>query len=222
MQIHELTKRTVHEGLGSAFGLDNPAVAQAWSSMGAELLNNLAAKYTKDPRYTQIKDIKQRMDVMARDAEVKAVSDKLLEKFKDFNYRLLYANNNQPLPDASFAPKMTQWVDANIFRRKLDTAPTGIKTKVADLIDQATKNRNSGNDNFEAIFKELVTLWAVNEVDIIQAYNTAQAQKRGQAPAVNQPSTQTKISTPPSAGAPTPAEQAKLQQMIQQKLGKPE
>lgn len=221
MQIHELTKKKITEGLGSAFGLDNSAVAQAWSSMGAELLNNLAAKYTKDPRYTQIKDIKQRMDVMARDAEVKAIADKLLEKFKDYNYRLLYANNNQPLPAESFAPKMTQWVDANIFKRKLDTAPARIKTQVADLVNQATKSRDPGNNNFESAFRQLVALWAVNEVDIVQSYNTAQAQK--QVSAGNQSTaTQTKISTPPAAGAPTPAEQAKLQQMIQQKLGKPE
>lgn len=221
MQIHELTKKKIVEGLGSAFGLDNSAVAQAWGSMGAELLNNLAAKYTKDPRYTQIKDIKQRMDVMARDAEVKAIADKLLEKFKDYNYRLLYANNNQPLPAESFAPKMTQWVDANIFKRKLDTAPARIKTQVADLVNQATKSRDPGNNNFESAFRQLVALWAVNEVDIVQSYNTAQAQK--QVSAGNQSTaTQTKISTPPAPGAPTPAEQAKLQQMIQQKLGKPE
>ena len=223
MQIHELTKRTVQEGLGSAFGLDNPVVAQAWSSMGAELLNNLSAKYTRDPRYTQMKDIKQRMDVMARDAEVKDIADRLLEKFKDYNYRLLYANNNQPLPDQLFAPKMSQWVDANIFRRKLDTAPVAIKKQVTDLINRATKSRDPGNTQFETTFRELVALWAVNEVDIIQAYNNAQAQKRGQSSAASQPIVaQTKITTPPNAGAPTPAEQARLQQMIQQKLGKPE
>lgn len=222
MQIHELTQPRLNEGLGSALGLDNSVVAQAWGSMGAELLNNLAAKYTKDPRYTQIKDIKQRMDVMARDAEVKAIADKLLEKFKDYNYRLLYANNNQPLPDTSFALKMTQWVNDNIFRRKLVTAPAGIKTQVADLVNRATKSRDPGNNNFESAFRELVSLWAVNEVDIIQAYNTdqAQQQQRGQTSTVAP--AQTKISTPPAAGAPTPAEQAKLQQMIQQKLGKPE
>jgi len=222
MQIHELTKKKIAEGLGSAFGLDNSAVAQVWSSMGAELLNNLAAKYTKNPRYAQIKDIKQRMDVMARDTEVKAIADKLLEKFKDYNYRLLYANNNQPLPAESFAPKMTQWVNTNIFRRQLDTAPAGIKTQVEDLVNQATKSRDPGNDNFESAFRQLVALWAVNEVNIIQAYNTAQAQQNGQSSAVNQPARPTKISTPPAAGAPTPAEQAKLQQMIQQKLGNPE
>lgn len=224
MQIHELTKKSnLDEGIGSALGLNNPVVAQAWGSMGADLLNNLAAKYTKNPRYTQIKDIKQRMDVMARDAEVKEITDKLLEKFKDFNYRLLYANNNQPLPAESFAPKMSQWVDANIFRRRLSTAPAGIKTQVADLVNRATKNRDPGNNEFESAFRELVALWAVNEVDIIQAYNTAQTQKRGQVSAVNQPTTTpTKISPPPAPGAPTPAEQAKLQQMIQQKLGKPE
>jgi hypothetical protein len=216
MQIHELTKRTVPEGIGSALGLNNPVVSQAWGSMGADLLNNLAAKYTKDPRYTQIADIKQRTDVMARDAEVKAIADKLLEKFKDFNYRLLFANNNQLLPDASFAPKMTQWVDANIFRRKLDTAPAGIKTQVVDLVNRATKSRDPGNNEFEKAFRELVALWAVNEVDIIQGYNTARAQTRTtqSAPA------QSTITTPPAAGAPTPAEQARLQQMIQQKLGK--
>jgi len=222
MQIHELTqKKPVVEGLGSALGLDKSVVAQAWSSMGAELLNNLAAKYTKDPRYTQIKDINQRMDVMVRDAEVKAIADKLLEKFKDFNYRLLYANNNQPLPNETFKPKLEDWVDRNIFRRKLSTAPAAIKTQAEQLIDKATTNRNPGNNQFEKAFRDLVALWAVNEVEIIQAYNTdIDNRRRGQTSTVSRTTpAQTKISTPPAPGAPTSAEQAKLQQMIQQKLG---
>lgn len=208
MQIHELTQKTVNEGwLGSAFGLDKPNVQQALGQVGGDIIDNIAARFTKDPRYTKL-PLDQRIDVMRRDAALAQTIKKLQDKFNEHYKSLMYANNNQPMDDRTFAANLINWLDTNVFERKLNTLDPALRTKFDGLIAQAAKNRT--NANFDSAFKELITLATVAR--FAPTPTAAPVKAAPVAPAG-------KISTPPSPGAPTPAEQARLQSLIQQKLG---
>ena len=150
----------------------------------------------------------QRIDVMARDMSVaRAARDKTRE-FAEYYKQALYNNQNRPLGPNEFKALMYNYLTRKVFGYDVAKLSPEFKQKLDAFISQAQRTnfdyRTGFSPEFEALMKEMIALSFV-----------ARYQSTAQATA---PAPSTTITAPPKAGAPTPAEQAKLQQMIQQKM----
>ena len=203
MQIHEITLK---EGVRDWLGLDNPTTQAALGN----LAQTAAATFTRDPRYKDL-PMDQRIDVMARDMSVaRAARDKTRE-FAEYYKQALYNNQNRPLGPNEFKALMYNYLTRKVFGYDVAKLSPEFKQKLDAFISQAQRTnfdyRTGFSPEFEALMKEMIALSFV-----------ARYQSTAQATAPVAPAPSTTITAPPKAGAPTPAEQAKLQQMIQQKM----
>ena len=188
MQIHEITLK---EGVRDWLGLDNPTTQAALGN----LAQTAAATFTRDPRYKDL-PMDQRIDVMARDMSVaRAARDKTRE-FAEYYKQALYNNQNRPLGPNEFKALMYNYLTRKVFGYDVAKLSPEFKQKLDAFISQAQRTnfdyRTGFSPEFEALMKEMIAL------SFIARYQT------------------TEQATAPVA--PTPAEQARLQQMIQQKL----
>jgi len=206
MQVHEITLK---EGVGEWVGLNNPTTQAALGN----LAQTAAATFTKDPRYKDL-PMDQRIDVMARDMAVAKTARDKTQEFAEYYKQALYNNQNRPLGPNEFKALMYNYLSRKVFGYDVAKLNPEFRQKLDALINQAQRTnfdyRTGFSPEFEATMKEIIALSFVARYQ-----STAQPAQKFATTTPPPP----KITTPPAAGAPTPAEQAKLQQMIQQKLG---
>lgn len=205
MQIHEIA---LTENFKKWLGLDKPTTQAAWN----DLKGTAMAQLTNDPRYKNL-PLDQRIDVMSRDAAVNRLASEKSNEFAEYYKNQMYANQNKPLGPAVFKASMYNFLSRRVFGQDVANLTPDLKQKLDQYISQAQRStfdfRTGFGPEFEQAMKDLVALKLVAQYQrapVAAPVAPAQLQK-------------TKIAPPPPAGAPTSAEQAKLQQMIQQKLG---
>ena len=203
MQIHEIA---LTENFKQWLGLDKPTTQAAWN----DLKSTAMAQLTKDPRYKNL-PLDQRIDVMSRDAAVTRIAREKSDEFAEYYKNQMYANQNKPLGPAVFKASMYNFLSRRVFGKDVANLTPELKQKLDQYIGQAQRSTFDFRTGFGAEFEQAMK-------DLIALKLVAQYQQAPAPVAATQPQ-KTTIAPPPPAGAPTPAEQAKLQQMIQQKLG---
>lgn len=207
MLIHELTKnKKINEGLiGNFFGLNNPEVSKAWGQLGAEMVHNLATRYTKDPRYTKITDLAQRKRAIEQDEYLQRMTQQYVEAWnKQINE--LEIRNGAPLNNQQYQQALLNWLDKVWFKGKLNSTDPAVQNRVKYHASEITKNRNNA-EMIKQYFGSLAADQAAREVEV---WTTMQQQ---QAPQSQQTAPAT-AGGAPKGGLPNAAEVAKFDQAV--------
>lgn len=209
MLIHELTKnKKINEGIGSFFGLNNPEVSKAWGQLGAEMVHNLATRYTKDPRYTKITDLAQRKRAIEQDEYLQRMTQQYVEAWnKQINE--LEIRNGAPLTNQQYQQALINWLDKVWFKGKLNSVDPAVQNRVKYHAGEITKNRNNG-EMIKQYFGSLAADQAAREVEV---WTTMQQQQAPQAPQPQQ-TAPVAVGGAPKAGTPNAAELAKFDQLV--------
>lgn len=196
MLIHELTQRPekINEDLKSFLGLNNATVAQAWDQIGGELMQDLAARYTKDPRYTKM-PLDQRKKAMAADASIQQISK---EKYGQWNQYIsgLQAKTPTPLTDDQYKAAFINWANQSLFNNQFSGLDNIAKAQAQRFFDQFVSYRNTAEPSKTARQTDFINLIISDEtarmVQVATDLQRAQAaagQSAAQKPAAGQPTT---------------------------------
>jgi len=226
MQIHELTKpKKINEGLRDIFGLNNPTVKAAWEEIGGELAQNLAAKFTRDPRYTNL-PLAQRKLAMMRDQTIQQAAEQKLEELTKY-VAGIEIKSGKSLTDQQYQAALMPWIDISILNKKYAELDPAVKNTVLATAETMSKNRTNAN-----IQKQLLTTLLADEsarmvqvatdLQKFQAANAPAAPVKTQTAAATattaaQPASTTTVSGV-KAGTPTAAELAKFDQAVAQAI----
>lgn len=128
MQIHELFQRpkNVKEDLASFFGLNNPAVKQAWDQIGGELVQDLSARFTKDPRYANM-SLDQRKKAIAQDQAVQEIAQQKYEEWQKYITALETKARGTPLTDQQYQAAFMNWANQSLFNNKFNSLDSAVK-----------------------------------------------------------------------------------------------
>ena len=143
MLIHELNKpNKINEGIGDFFGLNNPKVSQAWGKLGSEVISNLAARFTRDPRYAKITDLAQRKRAIEQDEYLERITDQYTEAWnKQLNE--LEIRNGAPLTDAQYQAALMNWMNKVWYKNKFGELDPAVQNRAKYHVGEITKNRNN-------------------------------------------------------------------------------
>lgn len=199
MQIHELTSKPkkINEDLKSFFGLNNPVVAQAWDQIGGELVQDLAARFTRDPKYAKM-TIDQRKAAIAQDQMLQQQSDQKLGEWNNYVTNL-QTKAGVPLTDQQYKAALLNWANLSLFNGKFSQLDTVAKNQALFNLDWITKNRNDPVE-IKKMFSALLAGETARMVTVATDLQRAQA-------ALNQPQTpsakSTQVAQPTTAGSET-------------------
>ena len=213
MLIHELTTqpKKVNESLSSFFGLNNPQVAQAWGQMGGALVQDLFARFSKDPRYANM-TVAQRKLALERDQNIQDIANKKADEWNKY-VTSLQTKNGARLTDQQYQAALLNWANPSLFNGKFANLDPVAKHQAQFHLDWIAKHR----DNPAETKKMLTALISDETSRMIQVATDLQ---RAQA-AIAQPTTQAPgaASAPvaggaPKTGLPGAAEEQKFNQLV--------
>lgn len=146
MQIHELFQRPkkVNEDLASFFGLNNPTVAQAWSQIGGELMQNLSSRFAKDPKYANM-SLTQRKQAMLADQMIQQTAQQKVEEWQKVVTALETKNRGVPLTDQQYEAAFMNWANKSLFNGKFSTLDPSVKAKAQQYFGQFVAHRNDSD-----------------------------------------------------------------------------
>lgn len=200
MQIHELTQRPkkINEDLKSFLGLNNATVAQAWDEIGGELMQDLAARYTKDPKYANM-PLAQRKKAMAADSNTQQIGTK---KYGEWNQYIAGVQAKSPIPltDDQYKAAFLNWMNQSLFNNKFSSLDAAAKQNANMYINGFLRYRNTPEPKkTEMQVDHLKLLIADETARMVQAATDLQQAQAG----IGQP--QQPQQTTATATAPTPA-----------------
>lgn len=154
MQIHELfqSPKKVNEDLSSFFGLNNPAVKQAWDQLGGELIQNLSARFTKDPRYANM-PLEQRKKAIAQDQAVQEMSRQKYEEWQKYITAVETKARGTPLTDQQYQAAFLNWATQSIFGNKFNSLDPAIKANAQEYFTQFVSHRGDPDAKRRAMFQ---------------------------------------------------------------------
>lgn len=176
MQIHELTsKQKVNEGIGDFFGLNNPKVKDALNDIGSDLVQTLAARFTRDPRYTKL-PYEQRKAAIMRDEFVQDTAQKSLDTWNEYLAQLQLRNGSE-LNDQQYQTALLSWANRGLFNGRYNELDQPAKQVAQAHFADITKNRKDPT-KIKNTFASLVadeTSRVVQVATDVQAQMTAQS-----------------------------------------------
>lgn len=218
MQIHELLRRpkAVKEDLAGFFGLNNPAVKQAWDQLGGELIQDLSARFTKDPRYVNM-PLEQRKKAIAQDQNVQQMAQQKYEEWQKYITSIETKARGTPLTDRQYQAAFMNWINQSLFNNKFSSLDSAVKAKAQEYFTQFVSHRGDPDPKRRAMFQTTIlgsliadeTSRAVQVATDLQKSQAAQAaqqknaQTRAQQTTMNAPAaSMPQIGMP--AGVPKP------------------
>lgn len=181
MLIHELTQKPakINEDLKSFFGLNNPAVAQAWNQIGGEMIQDLAARFTQDPKYANM-SMEQRKAAIAQD---QALQQQVENKNSEWNNYVasLQMKTGAPLSDEQYHAALLNWANQSLFNGKFSSLDSEAKRLAEFHLSFLAKNRNNPVE-IKRMFSALIANETARMVTVATDLQKAQA-------AMNQPAT---------------------------------
>jgi D-alanyl-D-alanine carboxypeptidase len=172
MQIHELTQRKkVKEGIASAFGLDKSEVRQAWGDIGGQLVQGIAARFTKDPRYANL-PMDQRIRAMQHDQDTAEAARTYTDSWNNYINQITVRNGSQPLDDATYRAVLSQWATKTVFDNNLNAVTPDMKQKIDATLDAITAAR-ANPKTIEANMRQLAVYAGSVVIDAIKAAGAA-------------------------------------------------
>jgi hypothetical protein len=228
MQIHELTQPQLDEGLADIAGKVGRGVA-AVKGAGAKMAAPFKAagqaynktqidqkvKATTDKAYTAWTNYKAQLDKFYTDQGKKATP-------ADYE-KALMAFTQKNLLGGQYLPNLTNKDDIVNLVKKISAAPvpTGGAGAFGQMAQQLGKDPAVGTQAPTST-GGTTTITSTGMVNKAKApVAPAPGVKAGKIPSTPVGNKSAKVSPAPKAGGPTPAEQAKFQQMIQQATKKP-
>lgn len=154
MQIHELFYRPkkVNEDLASFFGLNNPVVKQAWDQIGGELIQDLSARFTKDPRYANM-PLEQRKKAIAQDQAVQQMAQQKYEEWQTYIKSLETKARGTPLTDQQYQAAFLQWANQSLFGNKFASLDPAVKSTAQQYFTQFVSHRGDPDAKRRAMFQ---------------------------------------------------------------------
>jgi len=209
MQIHELFSRpkNVNEDLSSFFGLNNPAVKQAWDQLGGELIQNLSARFTKDPRYANM-PLEQRKKAIAQDQAVQQMAQQKYEEWQKYIASLETKARGTSLTDQQYQAAFLNWITQSIFGNKFNSLDPAIKANAQEYFTQFLSHRGDPDVKRRAMFQtnilaSLIADETARAVQVATDLQKTQAALSVQKKATNTPTVGQKSTTnAPVAGVP--------------------
>lgn len=211
MLIHELTtNKKLNEGIGDFFGLNNATVAKVWNELGSEAVHNLAVRFTRDPKYTNIKDLAQRKRAIERDEYLQQITQ---QYFESWNKQLneLEIRNGAPLTDQQYQLALLNWVNKVWYKNKFNSLDAEMQNRAKAHFAEITKNRNNA-EKIKELFNSLAADQAAREVEVWTTMQQQQQPRAGQ----TQPTAPAPAGGAPKSGLPDAAEMAKFDQLVAQ------
>lgn len=182
MLIHELTQKpaNINEDLKSFFGLNNPVVAQAWDQIGGELIQDLAARFTQDPKYANM-SMEQRKLAIAQD---QALQQQVEKKNSEWNNYVanLQMKAGAPLTDQQYKAALLNWANQSLFNGKFSSLDPAAKRQAEFHLSWIAENRNNPVE-IKRMFSALLANETARMVQVATDLQKAQA-------AMNQPAAQ--------------------------------
>lgn len=176
MQIHELLPRKkVNEGLGDFFGLNNPKVKEVWNSLGSDLVQNIAAKFTSDPRYAKL-PFEQAKAAMMRDEFVQDTANKSLESWNQYVAQLQLRNGGE-LNDQQYNQALLAWANRGLFNGRYNELGANAKQVAQAHFADITKNRRDP----KKVQNTFASLVADETARVVQVATDLKAQMAAQA-----------------------------------------
>lgn len=217
MQIHELFQRPtkVNEDLSSFFGLNNPAVKQAWDQLGGELIQDLSARFIKDPRYANM-PLEQRKKAIAQDQAVQQMAQQKYEEWQKYIASLETKARGTPLTDQQYQAAFLNWATQSLFGNKFNSLDSAIKAKAQEYFTQFVSYRGDLDAKRRSMFQTGIlgsliadeTARAVQVATDLQKTQVALAAQQKASAAKAQQTTNAPMSNVPAigmpAGVPTP------------------
>lgn len=218
MQIHELFQRpkAVTEDLSSFFGLNNPAVKQAWDQLGGELIQDLSARFTKDPKYANM-PLEQRKKAIAQDQNVQQIAQQKYEEWQKYITSIETKARGTPLTDQQYQAAFMNWANQSLFNNKFNSLDSAVKAKTQEYFTQFLSHRRDPEPKRRIMLQTAIlgsmiadeTARAVQVATDLQKTQAAQAAQQKNASAATQPTTMNapKASMPQigmPAGVPKP------------------
>jgi len=216
MQIHELFQQpnNVNEDLSSFFGLNNSVVKQAWDQIGGELIQDLSARFTKDPRYANM-PMEQRKKAIAQDQAVQQLAQQKYEEWQKYITALETKARGTPLTDQQYQAAFLNWATQSIFGNKFNSLDPAIKAKAQTYMDGFLRYRATPEPKKSQMQREHLQMLIADETaravqvatDLQKTQAALAAQQKvakpGQPATMNAP-TATTPSTGLPAGVPRP------------------
>jgi hypothetical protein len=194
MLIHELTHKPakINEDLKSFFGLNNPAVAAAWDQIGGELTQDLAARFTRDPRYAKMSQ-EQRKAAIAQD---QALQQQVEKKNSEWNNYVanLQVKAGAPLSDDQYKAALLNWANQSLFNGQFSKLDSEAKNQADIHLGWIAKNRNNPVE-IKRMFSALLANETARMVTVATDLQKAQA-------AMNPPTTPPAQPTTAAPAAP--------------------
>jgi len=218
MLIHELTlaPKKINEDLKSFFGLNNPQVAAAWDQIGGQVIQDLSARFSKDPRYANM-PLAQRKDAIVRDQGIQQQALKYLDNWNQ-TIAALQTKSATPLTDDQYKAAFLNWANKTLFNNKFSALDANIQTQTREYFDQFVAHRGDTdtrrrNALQQAILSNLLADETARMVQVATDLSKAQAAMTTPQTA---PTTQTAptVGGAPKPGLPGAAEIAKLDALI--------
>lgn len=157
MQIHELFQRpkTLKEDLAGFFGLNNPAVKQVWDQLGGELIQDLAARFTKDPKYANM-PLEQRKKAIAQDQAVQQMAQQKYEEWQKYITALETKNRGTPLTDQQYQAAFMNWANQSLFGSKFASLDSAVKAKAQEYFTQFISHRGDPDPKRRSMFQTTI------------------------------------------------------------------
>jgi hypothetical protein len=217
MQIHELLPRKkVNEGFGDFFGLNNPKVKEVWNELGAEMVQDLSARFTSDPRYANMNFAQRKMAIM-RDEFLQDTSQKSLDAWNSY-LEQIQIRNGAELTDQQYQNSLLAWANRGMFNGRYNELGPEAKQTAIEHFTAITKNRKDP----KKIKDTFASLVADETARVVQVATDLKAQAQAQANlqtarGASQPTAPGAPITPSGAaapGLPGPAEMAKFDALV--------
>lgn len=209
MQIHELFQhpKKVNEDLSSFFGLNNPVVKQAWDQIGGELIQDLSARFTKDPRYANM-PLDQRKKAIAQEQAVQQIAQQKFEEWQKYITSLETKARGTPLTDQQYQAAFMNWANQSLFNNKFNSLDSAIKANAQEFLTQFVSHRNDPDAKRRSMFQttilgSLVADETARAVQVATDLQKTQAALSAQQKATNTSAVGQKSTTnAPAAGVP--------------------
>jgi hypothetical protein len=212
MQIHELFQRPtkINEDLSSFFGLNNPAVKQAWDQIGGELIQDLSARFTKDPRYANM-SLEQRKKAIAQDQSVQQMAQQKYEEWQKYITSLETKARGTPLTDQQYQAAFLNWANQSLFNNKFNSLDSAIKVKAQEYFTRFVSHRGDPDAKRRSMYQTNIlgsliadeTARAVQVATDLQKTQAAlAAQQKAAAVKAQQTNTNAPMSNVPAIGMP--------------------
>lgn len=157
MQIHELFSRPkkINEDLSSFFGLNNPAVKQAWDQLGGELIQDLAARFTKDPKYANM-PLEQRKKAIAQDQAMQQMAQQKYEEWQKYIISIETKARGTPLTDQQYQAAFLNWATQSLFGNKFASLDPAVKAKAQEYFTQFVNHRGDPDPKRRAMLQTTI------------------------------------------------------------------